>query len=102
MVFPKTTGPFKVGCIDILTKAKSAPKYFHPETLSDTKLGLLIRLFYPCIDKTNKFKRAKWLPEPFQKLYAYRYGKASQGSSLLGWMMYLLASKILCSWSIEG
>ena len=100
MVFPKTTGPFEVGCMDILTKAKSVPKDFHPETLHATKLGSLIRLFYPCIDKTKKFKRAKWLPEPFQKIYAYRYGKASQASSFFGWMMYLLASKIQCSWPI--
>ena len=84
MVFPKTTGPFKVGCIDILTKAKSAPKDFYPETLHGTKLGLLIRLFYPCVDKTNKFKQAKWLLEPFQKIYAYRYGKASKASSFFG------------------
>ena len=102
MVFPKTTGPFQVGCMDILTKAKSEPKDFQPRTLYDTKLGSLVRLYYPCNGKTNKFKRAKWLPEPFQKMYAYGYAKASQASSFFGWMMYLLASKILCFWPMYG
>ena len=95
MVFPKATGPFKVGCIDVLTKAESIPKDFHPQTLLDSKLGSFVRLFYPCSKETDQYKQSKWLPEPFQKMYAYGYTKLFPAASVVGWMYYRLTSKIV-------
>ena len=94
MVFPKTTGPFEVGCVDLLTKADSIPKNFHPQTLLDSKLGSFVRLFYPCSNKKDQYVQAKWLPEPFQKMYAYGYTKPFPASSVVGWMCYRLTSKM--------
>ena len=95
MVFLKATGPFKVGCIDLFTKAESIPKDFHPQTLLDSKLGSFVRLFYPCSKETDQYEQSKWLPEPFQKMYAYGYTKPFPAASVVGWMYYRLTSKIV-------
>ena len=99
MLFPKCTGSFEVGCIDILTKAESVPKDFHPYSLHNSKLGSLVRLFYPCVDKKNGFRRVKFIPEPFQKLYAYGVAAVVHLTDrlLFRWFIYLLASKLVLS-----
>jgi len=96
MTIPKNTGPFQVGCIDILTKADDIPNDFHPSTLSKLKLGSLVRIFYPCTNtlsgytnaessnhnndvstkiiddvdtKIDDIRKMKWLGEPYSNLY---------------------------------
>jgi len=103
MTIPKNTGPFQVGCIDILTKADDIPNDFHPSTLSKLKLGSLVRLFYPCTNKTDLSKnvstnQVKWIPEPHQKLYGYSLaGQANVKLPGFNWMIFKIAKNILCN-----
>ena len=66
MGIPKPTGPFQVGCCDIMTKAKSIPVDVQPTWLCAqyTDLGVFMTLYYPCkmdLDE-KKFEKAPWIP----------------------------------------
>jgi len=64
---PKPTGPFPVGCCDVMTKAKSLPVDFQPSWLCAqyTDLGSYMTLYYPAeteLDVTQ-YDRASWIPD---------------------------------------
>lgn len=72
MSIPKATGPFQVGCCDIMTKAKNIPKDFEPKWLCAeyTNLGILVDLYYPCkVENKSDLKLAPWIPTQNHKSY---------------------------------
>lgn len=65
MPLPKCTGPFAVGCFDLMTKPMNIPKDFTPASLcdADTDLGTFARIYYPCKSDEQNLKQSSWLPE---------------------------------------
>lgn len=97
MPIPNCTGPYNVGCVDIMTKDKSIPKDFHdPYAVCHAELGSFFRLFYPCANvDVSQYKQATWTPEPNQKLYAYAFMKHLNISPRwFGWLSHLLTKNI--------
>ena len=96
------TGPFKVGCVDLMTKSDIIPDDFDPYELCSANLGSLLRIYYPCVSDacTTKYKFSTWVPEPFQKTYCYGMMKVI-GLSWFSWLGYyikqILASIFFCN-----
>ena len=82
---PKPTGPFNVGCFDLMTQCKSIPKTFDIPSLcsEETDLGSLTQIYYPCDESiANNHRHGSWLPEQNQKWYFYGLLKPMK----IGWL----------------
>ncbi|XP_065651540.1 platelet-activating factor acetylhydrolase isoform X2 [Hydra vulgaris] len=69
----KYSGPHHVGCLDLMLKSAKIVENFHPDVLSCSDLGSLMRLFYPSEPPSQSSKKATWLPEPNQDQYFEAY-----------------------------
>ena len=86
MSLPQCTGAYSVGCVDIMTPTPTPlPTDFHPKTLCNTHIGTLMRLFYPTTSPPST-RKANWLPEPHQDVYAYGFAKYAK-LKFFGWIL---------------
>ncbi|XP_066913527.1 platelet-activating factor acetylhydrolase-like isoform X2 [Clytia hemisphaerica] len=74
MGLPKPSGPFVVGCADIMTKVVQMPTNLTcPSSVLEkgVDFGMFARIYYPTEDESSKhYKEAKILPDEQTSLYA--------------------------------
>ena len=96
MPIPSCTGPFKVGCVDVMTKVRPLPINLDLSTICKTDLGSFARIFYPCDGNTSNYKLAKWMPEPYQSMYSSGILKhITMGSHLDCWLTHSFTSRYI-------
>jgi len=94
--FPKPRGPFDVGCVTVMTKAKSIPVDFQPSWLCAqyTDLGLFFNLYYPSsLDGEKEYEKLSWMPTEHVDWYCNGLSVNNLKTSWFGFVVNYCQSK---------